>query len=174
MDDIAKHLAVSKKTIYSAISDKKELVFLTIAKNVRDHKKEAEQIFAEFENPIDQMLAIYNALSKRRDNINPSVFLDLQKSHPKAFEIFKSFKSDFIYKKVIQNLRLGKELGYYREDFNVELVADFYMALIDHILSSDKFEKYLNKRQYYMLDYHLRGIVSSKGLEYLENNLLKT
>lgn len=172
MDDIAKKLGVSKKTIYGAVNDKKELVFLSIAKHVREHKRDAEEIFSKVDHPIEQMKAIFEAMYRRVDDVNPSVFYDLKKSYPRAFKIFNSFKEEFIRTKVMNNLNSGIKQGLYRPDLNTKLVTGFYISLIDYILSENNTEKELNKRQFELLKYHLRGISTLEGIEYIENNPL--
>ena len=170
MDDIAKQLSVSKKTIYGCIKDKKELVYLTFSKHVLEHKKDAERIFSEVDHPIEQMNAIFQALYRRVDNVNPCLFYDLKKSHPRAFKVFMSFREDFIREKILKNINNGVSLGLYRSDLNPELIADFYISLTDYILSENRKEKELNKRQFELFKYHLRGIASMRGIEYLENH----
>ncbi len=64
----------------------------------------------------------------------------------------------------------------YRDELNAEIIALFYINSVDAIikLSADK----LNKnnisdllREY--VSYHLHGIVSEKGKEYLNNHINK-
>lgn len=171
MDDIAKDLSMSKKTLYGCVKDKKELVFLTITKNVLDHKRESEEIFSSISHPIDQMLAIFNMMHKRVSEINPSVFFDLKKSYPKAFEKFNSFREEFIFNKIKENLVAGTAQGLYRREMDVELIAKFYITLVDFVLSpQDPNSSAIMHNQYELMNYHLRGIVTEKGLEYLKNN----
>jgi len=171
MDDIARELSISKKTLYGSVKDKKELVLLSITKNVLDHKRESEEIFNTISNPIDQMSAIFDAMHKRTCEINPSVFMDLQKSYPKAFQVFNSFREVFIFNKIKDNLNKGVELELYRSDMDIELISKFYIRGVDHIILSENSKSSdIIHKQYQLMNYHLRGIVSSKGLKYLENN----
>lgn len=169
MDDIARDLSISKKTLYGCIRDKKELVLLSITKNVLDHKKESEEIFSNIKHPIDQMSAIFDSMYKRVSQINPSVFMDLKKSYPKAFEQFNSFREEFIYNKIRENLLAGIEMGVYRDDIDVNLIAKFYITSVEFILTPKKEEEMnIIHSQYELINYHLRGIATDKGLKYLK------
>jgi len=171
MDDIASDLSISKKTLYGCVKDKKELVLLTMTKNVLSHKKESEEIFKNISHPIDQMSAIFDAMYKRTSEINPSVFKDLQKSHPKAFHVFNSFREDFIFNKIKENLNMGVSIDLYRDDMDIDLIANFYIRGVDHIILSESNQGIdVVHKQYELMNYHLRGIVTEKGLEYLKIN----
>ncbi len=171
MDDIASDLSISKKTLYGCVKDKKELVLLTMTKNVLSHKKESEEIFKNISHPIDQMSAIFDAMYKRTAEINPSVFKDLQKSHPKAFHVFNSFREDFIFNKIKENLNMGVSIDLYRDDMDIDLIANFYIRGVDHIILSESNQGIdVVHKQYELMNYHLRGIVTEKGLEYLKIN----
>jgi predicted DNA-binding protein YlxM (UPF0122 family) len=171
MDDIASDLSISKKTLYGCVKDKKELVLLTMTKNVLSHKKESEEIFKNISHPIDQMSAIFDAMYKRTAEINPSVFKDLQKSHPKAFHVFNSFREDFIFNKIKENLNMGVSIDLYRDDMDIDLITNFYIRGVDHIILSESNQGIdVVHKQYELMNYHLRGIVTEKGLEYLKIN----
>ncbi len=171
MDDIASDLSISKKTLYGCVKDKKELVLLAMTKNVLSHKKESEEIFKNISHPIDQMSAIFDAMYKRTAEINPSVFKDLQKSHPKAFHVFNSFREDFIFNKIKENLNMGVSIDLYRDDMDIDLIANFYIRGVDHIILSESNQGIdVVHKQYELMNYHLRGIVTEKGLEYLKIN----
>jgi len=171
MDDIAKDLSISKKTLYGCVRDKKELVLLSITKNVLDHKRESEEIFSNISHPIDQMSAIFDSMYKRVSQVNPSVFMDLKKSYPKAFEKFNSFREDFIYNKIRENLMAGVKLGVYRDDIDTNLIAKFYITIVDYIINPKQGEEFnIMHHQFELVNYHLRGIVTEKGLQYLKEN----
>ena len=171
MDDIAKDLSISKKTLYCCVKDKKELVLLTMTKNVLSHKEESEEIFKNISHPIDQMSAIFDALHRRMAAINPSVFKDLKKSHPRAFRVFNSFREEFIFNQIKENLAMGSAMGLYRKDIDMDLISKLYIRGVDYIILGDNtIGLDIIHKQYELMNYHLRGIVTEKGLNYLKNN----
>ncbi len=171
MDDIAKELAMSKKTIYQYVKDKTELVQLTINKNVCDHQVNTDKIFKTIKHPIDQMIAIFEMVHQRTKGMNPSVLFDLKRAYPEAFKKFNSFREEYIFNRILENLENGVKQGLYRNDFDIVVIAKFYIASIDYILSPKKGEEQeMGHKQYELMNYHLRGIVTEKGLEYLKEH----
>ena len=55
MDDIARHLSVSKKTLYQHFVDKDELVTTVLQSHLEQQKKVYDDITNESENSIDEL-----------------------------------------------------------------------------------------------------------------------
>ena len=66
---------------------------------------------------------------------------------------------------------MGIEMGLYRDDMDIEIIAKLYVSRIDNLIDTDLFpieEFDFNELVDQNFKYHLRGIVSRKGLDYLE------
>ena len=85
MEDLARELGVSKKTLYKHFQDKKELIQL----GMEQHCLELESIIAEASsaegNAIDSELRIMKHVHQVVSQMHPSILYDLQKYHPIAF-----------------------------------------------------------------------------------------
>ncbi len=168
MDDIASELAMSKKTIYQYIKDKKELVQLAMDKNMCDHEKESNAIFKEILHPIDQMVAIFDMVHRRTKSMHPSLLFELKRIYPELFKKINGFREEFVFKKILLNIKKGVEMGLYRNDFDIALIARFYIICIEETLQQKKGEEtQIPHKQYELMNYHLRGIVTEMGLNYL-------
>src|SRR5579859_7310597 len=84
MDDIARHLSVSKKTLYQHFADKDELVTIAMQTHMEEQKKVFDGIAGQAENSIDELYQIAGCLRKHSEENNPSLLFDIQKFHPKA------------------------------------------------------------------------------------------
>jgi TetR/AcrR family transcriptional regulator, cholesterol catabolism regulator len=170
MDDIARHLAVSKKTIYQFFSDKDEIVCMVMARHF-DKEKEMcrERIFDQAENAVHELLQVSRHI-KTTMNVNPSVMFDLQKYHPKAWQILKDYKQGFILQHLRRNLNQGIEEGLYRPDINVEVMARLRLEQVQLGFDANAFpptEFNFFDIQLEFLDHFIRGIVTEKGLQHL-------
>ena len=94
MDDIAKHLSISKKTIYQFFSDKNELVVTLMSVKLKEDECEFRQIQTESENVIVEVFNMMKHMGVMFSKANPNVFYDLQKYHPNAWAHFKNFKNE--------------------------------------------------------------------------------
>lgn len=170
MDDVAKNLHISKKTLYQFVSDKDDLVNKCIEGACETDCTAIQQIQALQLNAIDELLEISKFVSQRLGNIHPSIFFDLEKYHPGAMGRFDKHKQEFIFACINRNLQKGLEEGHYRKDMNPEIVAKLYLSIIDSVLHRAGF----HHSDYSIADiyqevitYHLHAIVSEKGLQHL-------
>src|SRR6478609_6220160 len=96
MDDIAKHLGMSKKTIYHFFSDKNDLVIALIRKKLQEDEDQINAIINSSANVIEEMINMMKCSEDIFGRINPIVIHDLQKYHPEAWAEFLKFKSEVL------------------------------------------------------------------------------
>ncbi len=171
MDDIAKELGMSKKTIYQYVANKSELVEMVL--NIMLQRESTVCINGDTEkmNAIDILLAVSHNVSNQMKDLNPSNAFDLQKYYPVIYREFIIKKRDHVFKQVKQNFAQGIEEGIYRNDLDIDLVARLYIQkLVDvhdpEFLSSVSFS--FEKVFQVMFDNHIRGIANAEGLAYYE------
>jgi len=171
MDDISHHLAISKKTIYQYFKDKDEIVTIAFKRHMDKEKAEYDEIHRLARDPIDEMNRVSSCMRKDFKNINPSLLFDIQKYHPKAWEIWLNFKNDHIYGTITDNLKSGIEMGVFRKDIDVEILAKIrletvQMAFDTRLFPPEKFE--LPEIQVQIFEHFIRGVLTAKGLELYE------
>src|ERR1700710_3113733 len=96
MDDIAKHLGMSKKTIYLFFKDKNELVMALVKKKLQDDEEQMSEIVGKSGNVIEEMINMMKCSEDIFSRINPVVIHDMQKYHPDAWIEFQHFKANVI------------------------------------------------------------------------------
>jgi TetR/AcrR family transcriptional regulator, cholesterol catabolism regulator len=174
MDDIARQLGVSKKTLYVYVSDKNDLVVKVMQFIVDQEIQSANALFETHENAIDMLFALTREISHKFGQIHPSINYDLQKYHPEAWKVYSDFQNQFITSCVSDNIQRGVEQGLYRDNLDPFLIAHFYSSKIQLCSDGVTFpaEKYSFKKIHLeMMRYHVRGIASEKGLKYLKEKV---
>lgn len=174
MDDLAHELGVSKKTLYVHFKDKEEVVDKVFLYLIQDHRCNIEILDIKKQNAIDKLLEVSQFLNSHIQKIHPSINYDLMKYYPKTWEKLILFKNDHIYNKIKANIAKGIEEGLYRGDFNIEIIAKLYTRIMELPMDKD-----INLKQDISLDeifknlfiYHIRGIASQKGIDYLESKI---
>lgn len=176
MDDIARHLSVSKKTLYQHFADKDDLVENVTRQMLEQNFKECEQIRKGAGNPIEELATISLWMKKSMEEINPTMLFDLQKFHTKAWNIWLEFKNKFIHEEVIRNLTTGIDLGFIRP-VNKEIMGILRVEFVQMGFNQDIFprEKFnLAEVQSQIFDHFVFGLVTEKGrklyLKYKEHN----
>ncbi|WP_031528284.1 TetR/AcrR family transcriptional regulator [Dyadobacter crusticola] len=169
MDDIARDLGISKRTIYQHYSDKEAILALVIKEELNSQQCELEKLDEQAENPIEQL--IYSSVQMRETmaNMNPTFLYDLKKYYPDAWELFQTYKHEYIIKSLRDNLIKGIELGLYRPEIDVDILAllrveQVVMGFDPTIFPPKKFDMLQIQMQFLL--HFLRGVLSEKGFEF--------
>src|ERR1700751_4967861 len=100
MDDIAKELGMSKKTIYQFYKEKDDLVNQLCENELLDQERQFDEMNQNAKDPIHEIMLISLRMKEMMQNINPVFFLDLQKFYPTAFKRFQKFKEECAFRNV--------------------------------------------------------------------------
>jgi TetR/AcrR family transcriptional regulator, cholesterol catabolism regulator len=166
MDDIARHLSVSKKTLYQHFADKEDIVTMTCHSHLDRNKKEFEEVRVAAKNAIEELAALSQCLKRNMEDMNPSVLYDLQKYHPKAWGVWMNHKNQHIRASVVRNLKQGIEEGHFRAEINPEIIGTMRLELVQVAFNEDVFprEKFkLSEVQMEIFDHFVYGLVTEKG-----------
>jgi len=176
MDDVARELKISKKTVYKYVKDKPELVAKVMTGICLEEQAVTTKIAEENSNAIDELIEISKHVSQRLQQIHPSVHYDLEKYYPKAWEVFVKHKTEYIYSCVTQNLEKGVKQDLYRKNINIPVIAKLYISKIDMVFDPEIFpvtQFTFPEVHAEHMRYHIRGIASEKGVKYLTEKVKK-
>ncbi len=175
MDEVARQLGVSKKTLYQHFKDKADLVEQTMMFTIKKHFQQISNMLTDELNAIEELLAINSYLnSVIEKEHNPAIDFDLQKYYPDIYRKFQDFRRKVTFDTLIRNLKKGKKEGLFRSDLNVEIIASVHMARMESQMNSENeiLAKYNHKEVFNeIFTYHIRGICSRKGIEFYEQKL---
>jgi len=166
MDDIARHLSVSKKTLYQHFADKEDIVTITCQSHIEEMSGEFELIRKNSKNAIDELARISMCLKQNSEEMNPSLLFDLQKYHPRAWSVWANHKNNFIRESVVRNLSQGIEEGYFRAEMDKEVIATMRLELVQLVFDQQIFppsQFKLPEVQMQIFDHFVYGLVTEKG-----------
>lgn len=166
MDDIAKHLSISKKTIYKEFADKNEILESICRIDFDKHKKEIDERQVYSENAIDAIVQIMQYVHEYLDGINPDYFYDMKKYHADAWAAYLNFKNKYVLTSVTENLERGEQEDLYRNDLNKDIISKLRIAEMDVALNTDLYplgEYNLVDIHDELLRHYLQGITTLKG-----------
>jgi TetR/AcrR family transcriptional regulator, cholesterol catabolism regulator len=166
MDDVAKKLGMSKKTIYQHFKDKNELVYVLFQTMFETEKKAMDQNQQKAENAINEVFLVVTHLQEMLSKMNPMVFFDLQKYHPQVWELFRDFRYTYMLNCITANMKRGLDEGYYRKEINVEIIARMRLEQVAMIFNQMIFppNKYrLSVVMTEISEHFLYGLCSLKG-----------
>jgi AcrR family transcriptional regulator len=166
MDDIARKIAISKKTIYQSFRDKDSLILeVTKSHLVRDEQA-LEEIHAASLDPIDEVLKISDYIRKHLETVNTAILFEIEKYYPKSFDLIHKHHEARVYDMLIHNMKKGKELGLYRQEINVEILARLRIEQIriscnPELFPGNKYAASLVHHQFF--SHFIFGICTLKG-----------
>lgn len=168
MDDIARHLAMSKKTLYQYFDDKTDLVEKATADYIQTRQDEYDNATKDTANAIEELHFISKCVRKHFGELNPSMVFDLKKFYPSAWNVFLDYERKTVYESVKDNLERGKKEGYFREGINAEILAllrveQIHMSLDHSVFPKEKFD--FAQVQMEMFDHYVYGLLTTKGQE---------
>lgn len=166
MDDIARHLGVSKKTLYQHFADKEDIVTMTCEAHLQRTSREFDHVRDSSRDAIEELANLSHCLKRNMENLNPSLLFDLQKYHPKAWAVWLDHKNNFIRESVVRNLRQGMKEGFFREEIKPDIIATMRLELVqlafdESVFPRDKFR--LTEVQMALFDHFVYGLVTEKG-----------
>ncbi len=168
MDDVARELGISKKTLYLFVENKDDLVNKMLERHIDFDKCESERMLQSASNAIHEMFLVIENNRQQLSQMKANMVYDLQKYHREAWEKISAHQRGFLYKVVRYNLERGIQEGLYRNDFNVDIVTKFHIAtsfqLFDETIFPHKDYELAVVFEEYLLHY-LQGILSEKGRE---------
>ena len=174
MDDLAKSLACSKKTLYKYFSDKRDLVTRSLGAHMDLLEGQMTDLLQAEGNAIDQALEDMEKKHAMLSAMNPSVLFDLKKYYPKVFESTLMRRQAMVRTMLVHNVQRGMGEGLYRQDLNIDAVADMHIALVEDMVRQAQdgtLQRPLAEHFQALFQYHIRGIASPRGLDFLESKL---
>jgi AcrR family transcriptional regulator len=171
MDEIARHLSVSKKTIYQHFADKDELV-ITFTRVVLQ-QQQAEICSLDDQN-LDVMEGLFGLSEFMRTkvcNINQSLLFDLKKYFPAAWKIFTDHKRNFLKNHIKNFITRGVKEGYFRSNVDIEIISRMRMEQVEMCFNQEIFpveEFGMSAIHMQLFEHFVYGICTLKGHEKLD------
>jgi AcrR family transcriptional regulator len=166
MDDIARELSISKKTIYHFFKDKNQIVCLITEQFLSQLKKKHEKIALESQNAIEKLYKGTLLAREIFEKINPYVLFDIKKYYRDAWQLYLDHEKNVFFQSLITSLEEGIKEGLFRSDINVRILATLRLEEVKLVFDKDVFpDEFFNFRevQYQILDHFFYGIVTEEG-----------
>ncbi|CAM1342484.1 TetR/AcrR family transcriptional regulator [Tenacibaculum amylolyticum] len=174
MDDIARELGISKKTLYKYFSNKASLVDACTDTVHNEIEDSIISIKNKNYNAIEEEFAIKATFNEMFKNAKDSPMYQMKKYYPETYNRLMDREACMFEECNCDNLEKGIQQGLYRKDIDIKLIMNFYFTLIFGLFDSELFSKDMKELlevEYEVLEYHIRAIATEKGLKELEKQL---
>jgi AcrR family transcriptional regulator len=171
MDDIAEHMHISKKTIYVYFSDKTSLVRSAVFHVFEEVKDRIITVQSSIENPIIALYEIKKIAVEVLGKKDKSPQYQLQKYYPAIYLEIRKKELSALGETFKMNLKKGMESGLFRTSIDTEFITRIYFNGFGGLRDIELFPPQDTDIDLIIgkyIDYHLRAIVTPKGLRFLE------
>jgi AcrR family transcriptional regulator len=170
MDDVARELTISKRTLYEIYDNKEQVLFESIRKYRLRRRQELENTVRESANVMDIILYIYREKIKEFQLVNPLFYSDLGR-YPKIMESFQQDHQEQ-QQQFMAFMERGVSEGYFRKDLDYELIGRIFDALGRYMMENELYRSYSMKELFRnMIFVSLRGFCTKKGVDTLDTFL---
>jgi len=167
MDELARELGMSKKTLYTHVPSKTALLEAILLDKLHELESEVSGITAEcaadFVAGLQRLLA---CLQRHAAEIHPAFVRDLQREAPDTFQVVEKGRREVILRYFGKILGEGRREGLIRKDVPVSLVIEILLAATGAIMNPPRMaELGLTPSSGYsaILSVILHGAISDEG-----------
>lgn len=171
MDDIAREMGMSKKTLYQYVDNKTDLIEQIFQQHAEEEKKVIERIRHDSADAIDEILRIARYVVAQMREMAPTTVYDLQKYYRNTWKQMDALHQRHVYTVIKDNLERGIRQGVYRSNLNPDIVAKLYVGKTSLVADEEMFparEYNIQNLYWEYINYHIRGIASAEGQRLLE------
>lgn len=166
MDDIARQLGISKKTIYQYVDNKQDLVRQIVQSDIEEEQCQVQDMLTAADNALDEIISIARLVLAQLRELPPNLVYDMKKYYPAEWQMMEQHHRTYVTTIIGNNIQRGITEGLYRSDVEASVIAILYHAMTHAIVDEDLFplKKYSKSELYsHMIKYHLHGLVTDKG-----------
>ena len=167
MDDLARDLGMSKKTLYAHFPTKVALVEAILRDKFQsveaDLKRASAQRPASFLVGLRHLLA---CVQRHTAEVQPLFLRDLQREAPETFQIVESRRAELVQRYFGKLLRQGRRQGLIRKDVPLPLIIEILLGAVQTIMNPPKMaELGLTPKSGFaaILTVVLEGVITAKG-----------
>ncbi len=174
MDDIARELSVSKKTIYCYFDDKYALITSIAEEFIALNKPILLNCNEQSSDAVEEVLVQVEKSFAQLTNINYTFFYELERSFPKAWQLLLSYRQNAVLPIIIANLKRGIDEGLFRNDLDIRFIADLRLHQIITALTPGAFSgrrRSVHALMKELAEFYLHGITTIKGKERIKQHI---
>lgn len=171
MDDVAREMGMSKKTLYQLISDKNELIQSVVQADFREIRDQLGALNNEECDAVQQLINIQKLICDFLSRLSLAVDYDLRKYYSEIYDEIREEYLSLFDETLRKNIERGKAQNLYRDDVDEKVISMFHLNLIDQIPHSTiiSIEEFTSKHFVEEIcTYHLNGLVNDNGRKLLE------
>jgi AcrR family transcriptional regulator len=141
MDELARELGMSKKTLYVSFPGKRDLLRAVIANKVAEIDVDFEQITSDRDADFSARLArLLQCFQKHAGEIQPAFVRDVRREAPEVFEMIEELRRDLLQRHFGRLFEQGRKAGLVRRDIPAHMIIEVLLGAVTSVVNPDKVE----------------------------------
>ncbi len=139
MDDLARELGMSKKTLYASFQSKTLLLEAVIVDKFRQVEQDLDSITAGCSSDVLASLQeLLACMQQHTDEIKPPFVRDMQRESPERFKMVEVRRRNVIQRHFGKLLTAGRKVGIIRKDVPTNLILEILLSALQAIMNPPK------------------------------------
>jgi AcrR family transcriptional regulator len=141
MDELARELGMSKKTLYVSFPGKRDLLREVIANKVEEIDSDFEQITSDRDADFSARLArLLQCFQKHAGEIQPAFVRDVRREAPEVFEMIEKLRRDLLQRHFGRLFEQGRKAGLVRRDIPAHMIIEVLLGAVTSVVNPEKVE----------------------------------
>jgi AcrR family transcriptional regulator len=177
MDDIAREMGISKKTLYQYVENKEDLVKQAVDFEISNYDCFFEGLNKKSLSALEELVYLHEFVIKNIKESNASLEFDMQKYYPKIWKQIEKVRHERMYKFLVTNMEKGLQEEMYRNDIDPDIIARIFIARANTFLNNDLFSiEEMSQASFLdqIFSYHIHALCNMKGLAFYEQKIKKS
>jgi len=166
MDDLARELGMSKKTLYKVFSSKTEIVEAILKAKFDGLDAELQAATCDIQDFARSLHDLLELTRRHTLEINPNFVRDIRKELPHLFQFIEQRRTVLIMTYFSRLLEFGQQQGQVRKDYPVSLMIALLLGMFNSTINPERLaELNLSPREgiEVLLEVFLNGVLSASA-----------
>jgi AcrR family transcriptional regulator len=138
MDDLARSLGMSKKTLYSHFPSKADLLRALLLDKFRRIEADLEAVVSESADVQQSLRRLLATVQRQAAEIHPPFLRDIERDAPELFQLVEERRKQFIERHFGELFARGRREGIIRKDIPVRTMIEILLGAVHVVVSPAK------------------------------------
>jgi AcrR family transcriptional regulator len=141
MDELARELGMSKKTLYVSFPGKRDLLRAVIANKAAEIGADLDRITSGKDADFSGRLArLIQCFQKHAGEIQPAFVRDVRREAPEIFDMVEELRRDLLQRHFGRLFEQGRKAGLVRRDVPIQLIVEVLLGAVTSVVNPEKVE----------------------------------
>jgi AcrR family transcriptional regulator len=139
MDDLARELGMSKKTLYASFPSKTALLEAVLQEKFDQVETDLARITSHCSSDVlSSLRELLTCMQQHTDEIKPPFVRDMRRESPKVFKLVEDLRRAVIRRHFGTLLREGRKAGIIRKDIPTDVILEILLSAVQAIMNPPK------------------------------------